>query len=221
MCHPSLLLFTCSIFPKHERPQLDTVFQTWSNLGLCTLASIFGNAFCTPRFHLPSCYWLKFLCWTRWSHDQVISWSVIKWPIRSSVKSNWWSPAVQNKSLGLVHKCMTLNFILFFSFHWYYPSPQGHFFFLWYYSTIHLCIDNISQLFAISIFHYYIPTSCAKVRNGNINNNSPCNINSNIFMKSRKIRFVRIPLRKSIGFLLIRENLFLSLKCLINDIMLV
>lgn len=129
MCHPSLLLFTCSIFPKHGRPQLDTVFQTWSNLGLCTLASISGNAFCTPRFHLPSCYWLKFLYWTRWSHDQVISRSVIKWPIRSSVKSNWWSPAVQNKSLGLVRKCMTLNFILFFSFHWYYPSPQGHFFF--------------------------------------------------------------------------------------------
>lgn len=44
-----------------------------------------------------------------WSHDQVISWSVIKWPICSSVKTIGWFPTVQNKSVGLVHKCMTLN----------------------------------------------------------------------------------------------------------------
>lgn len=171
-------------------------------------ASISGNAFCTPRFHLPSCYWLKFLCWTRWSQDQVISWSVIKRPIRSSVKCNWWSSAVQNKSLGLVHKCMTLNFILFFSFHWYYPSPQGHFFF----SVVLQYNPSLYWQHLPALCHQYIsflhPTSCAKVRNGNLNNNSPYNINSNIFMKSRKIRSLRVPLRKSNDFLLIRENLF-------------
>ena len=121
--------FSATFHMQHGRPQSDTVFQTWSNLGLCTLASLSGNAVCTPWFHLTSCHWLKFLCWTRWSHDQVITWSVIKWPVCSSVESNWWSAAVQNKSLGLVHKCMTLNFILFFSFHWYHSSPQGQFFF--------------------------------------------------------------------------------------------
>lgn len=82
------------------------------------------------------------------------------------------------------------------------------------------CIDNISNPCAISIFHYYTPTYCVKVRNGN-SNNSPCSFNSNIFMKSRKIKSVRVPLRKSIDFLLIRKkSILLSVKCLINDIML-
>lgn len=80
------------------------------------------------------------------------------------------------------------------------------------------CIDNISNPCAISIFHYYTPTYCVKVRNGNINN-SLCSFNSNIFMKSRKIKSVRVPLRKSIDFLLIRKkSILLSVKCLINDI---
>lgn len=61
------------------------------------------------------------------SVSQVISWSVVKWPVCSFVKFNWWPPAVQNQFLVLVHKCMIPNFVLFFfSFHWQYPSPQGH-----------------------------------------------------------------------------------------------
>lgn len=106
--------------------------------GPSPLTSISRNASCIPWLHLLFCYWLKFLQWPRWSHDQMILWSVIKWPVCSSVKSNWWPPEVQNKFLGLVHKCMTPNFIwfIFFSFHWHYSSPPGHFFFLWYYSTI-------------------------------------------------------------------------------------
>lgn len=166
---------------------------------------------------LPSCYWMKFLCWTRWSHDQVISWSVLKWLICSFIKSNWWS-AVQKNGVGTqlhdseFHAGFFCPLILL--------QLSRPFIFLWCYSTAHLCIDNISQLCAINVFYCYTPTSCAKVRNRNLNNNSPWNFNSNICMKSRKTRSVRVPLWKIHWFSLEKIKFIpLSVKHLVNDML--
>lgn len=141
-----------------------------------------------------------------WSHDQVISWSVIKWPIHSSVKSNWWSPTVQNKSLGLVHKCMTLNLDWFFR--WYYPSPQAHF------SSRGVTVQFISVLttspsfvppvYFITTFLLLVPRSGMEILLIILHA-----ILVQIFSWSPgKLDLSEFPREKSIDFLLIRENLF-------------
>lgn len=200
----SLHSFTRNLFPKHEATQLSTILQTWSNWGLWKLAYIPGNSYCIPWSHLLSCHWLKVLQWARWSHDQwlnglfVLLSSLTDDLLQCKINSWCWYISAWSQILYYFFFLSTDNT----------PALKA-ILLLWYYTTIQLCIGNISNHQTISIFHYYILTSRAKVRNGNIS--------SNIFMKFRKIRSVAVLLRKSIDK---RKSILLSVKCLINDIML-
>lgn len=94
------------------------------------LSSTSGNAFCSPRFTFLLLDEIPLLnqvisrsgdLMIRWSHDQCLNGLFVH---LSSLTDD-----LQCKKMGLVHNCMTLNFMLVFSFHWYYSSSQDHLFF--------------------------------------------------------------------------------------------
>lgn len=144
-----------------------------------------------------------------WSHGQVISWSVIKCSICSSVETIWWFPAVQNKSLGLVPKCMTLNLDWFSLSVGIIPVLKAISFLVVLQYSPSLYWQNLQALCHqyISSLHSYL--SCLPRYRREILIIILHAISVQILLWSPgKLDLSEFPWEKSIDFLLIRENLF-------------
>lgn len=197
--HPSLPLVHAVYF------LLDTGFQTWYRSGLCTLVSNVHRCISIWKCLLHSTTSFTFL---PPDETQVISWSVIKWLIRSSVKTNGRFPTVQNKSLCLAHKCITLNLDWFSLSVGIIPVLKASFpMVLQYNPSLYwqhlpaLCHQYISPL------HFYF--SCLPRHGMEILIIILHAISVQILSWSPgKLDLLELPREKSIDFLLIRENLF-------------